>query len=468
MLGVGHGTNTTGDRSVFRQSWSSDEPTSSNASVSSKERKGLWNKLRKQASRMHASQSTQTDIGIQRISSAASAPNSPGVFMRPHPMSADARRASACVGPTTVSAAATYEQVQQAGIERLKLIAAGDNATARTNSLLMQPRRAAPPPPMATTMSESAVRGSLDMRGSTDMRGSADMRRRPGPRMAAIQESNFNETTMRGSVDMYRRPGPATNDMRGSVDMYRRGYSHSVDIPRAVDHTNPNDISAESIRRTLGAYTGKTETKGKPRLRRLMLRPTTAREPTDAGLACIAEDDEPPMPMHVHGVDSMRVHMHSVDVAKRFSENSGSTACSSDTQDSEVLRAGARRQRLSAFGAQSRPKAVFYEDGVIGIPDSRSVRPPSSVHRTGSLLSRQGSVSARHRLSRCASDETLDATADVERLKRSVRLLEARNDMLNELLARDPMDGVPEGVRMHVRTLELENAWMRQQLAQLR
>ncbi|KAJ2254005.1 hypothetical protein GGH98_002469, partial [Coemansia sp. RSA 454] len=222
-----------------------------------------------------------------------------------------------------------------------------------------------------------------------------------------------------------------------------------------------------------------TETKGKPRLRRLMQRPTTAREPTDAGLACIAEDDEPPTPMYVHGVDnvhsvdmhnmhSMRVHnMNSVDVAKRFSENSGSTACS-DTQESEAVRAGMRRQRLSAFGAQARPKAVFYEDGVVGIPDSRSARPPSSVHRTGSLLSRQGSVSAHHRLSRCASDETLDATADVERLRRSVRLLEARNDMLSELLARDPMDGVPEGVRMHVRTLELENAWMRQQLAQLR
>ncbi|KAJ2194950.1 hypothetical protein IW144_003703, partial [Coemansia sp. RSA 522] len=133
MLGVGHTTNTP-DRSVFRQSWSSDEPTSSNASVSSKEHKGLWNKLRKQASRMHASQVTQTDM-TQRVSSAASAPNSPGVFMRSHTMSADARRASACVGPAAASAAATYEQVQQAGIERLKLIAANgtDDAMARAN-----------------------------------------------------------------------------------------------------------------------------------------------------------------------------------------------------------------------------------------------------------------------------------------------------------------------------------------------
>ncbi|KAJ2817996.1 hypothetical protein IWW50_005972 [Coemansia erecta] len=552
MLGVGHSaTSTSGDRSAFRQSWSSDEPTSSNASVSSKERKGLWSKLRKQASRMHASQSVQTELAMPHRGSISSTTSAPGT-MRPHTMTADARRASACVGPTavtaSVSAGTQYEQVKQAGLERLKMIAAmgsADSSEPQANGLAMQPRRAAPPPPpMVATQSESGVRGSADlrrrlaptaneplMRGSVDMyrrpgtahagaseslmRGSVDMYRRPGtaqaganerlargsvdvyrkpaPALAAINESadmhqragptTANEPLMRGSVDMYRRPGPAQTGvnealMRGSVDMHRRaGHSYSVDIPRAADHSNPSDISADSIRRTLGAYTGKTETKGKPRLRRLMLRPPGSREqPADAGLECIAEDDE--QPMHVHGIED--------SAAKRFSENSGSTACSSDTLDVEAQRAGARRQRLSAFGG-SRPKAVFYEDGVVGLPDvHRSpARPASSLHRMeslvsrqGSLVSRQGSLTARQRLSRCASDETLDATAgrarsdnadaragEAERLRRTVRQLEARNDMLGELLARDPLDGVPEGVRVHMRTLELENAWLRRELA---
>ncbi|KAJ1814355.1 hypothetical protein LPJ75_002806, partial [Coemansia sp. RSA 2598] len=47
------------DRSIYRHSWSSDEPSSSsNSVISGKEPKvSLWSKLRKQASRIHSSPS---------------------------------------------------------------------------------------------------------------------------------------------------------------------------------------------------------------------------------------------------------------------------------------------------------------------------------------------------------------------------------------------------------------------------
>ncbi|KAJ2735436.1 hypothetical protein H4R23_002198 [Coemansia sp. Cherry 401B] len=421
MLGVGQ-TGSAKDRSVYRQSWSSDEPTSSNASISSRERKGLWGKLRKQASRMHVSHAGQPDAVPQMphrgsVSSAASAP----LAQRPVTV-ADVRRTSAVVAPSVVTAGAHESLHGEAGLERLKMIAAmgSDAPVSRAASLAMQPRRAAPPPPSRPSQ-QAAMRGSVDMRGSVNMRGSFDT--------------------------------------RGSVDMFRRGaaHSYSMDVARP-DHRNPADISAESIRRTLGAYTGKSDS-AKPRLRRLL--PTRRPPSRDLSLECIAEDDE----VHVHE-PHVREPAHDV---KRFSENSGSTACSSDTLDERPARG---RQRMSV---QARPKAVFYEDGV-GLDAQRGLRPASAQLRT-SALSRQSSTATRARLSKCASDETLDVKArlaeppradEAEQLRRAVRRLEARNELLAELLAADAPNAAPESLRLRLRTVELENTWLRGELARLR
>ncbi|KAJ2849807.1 hypothetical protein IWW36_002360 [Coemansia brasiliensis] len=506
MLGVGHSSSTnnsssTVDRTAYRQSWSSDEPTSSNASVSSRESKGLWSKLRKQASRLHVSHSMQPDyvppmptraprgsVSSTASSAISTMSTATGVHIRPHTMSTESRpqtadpRRTSTVGPaaatTQLTTADAREQLLKGveGWERLKMIAAmdsetslnrGDSGVARTNSMVMQPRRPAPPPPtMAASMSENNVRGS---------------------------------------ADLYRRPGLGS----------KMGASYSMDIPRTPNHNNPEEISAESIRLTLGAYTGKSEAKGRPRLRRLMMLPTnSSRRPQSRdhsqnlaalGLECIAEDDE--QPVHVHSqpshdgantplqrtrdVRSNGTAAHRND-AKRFSENSGSTVSSSDTLDTEMSRTGSfrgPRQRMS-LGVQPRPKAVFYENGIVGIPQaddmamrksSLGMRPASAQIRVDSMLSRQSTLrSARQqhgqsqqRLSKCASDDTINVTAgkaretdnaaEVERLRQTVRLLESRNEMLTELVGQD--QAIPEGVRLHMRTIELENIWLRRELA---
>ncbi|KAJ2787564.1 hypothetical protein H4R21_007098, partial [Coemansia helicoidea] len=111
-----------------------------------------------------------------------------------------------------------------------------------------------------------------------------------------------------------------------------------MDVARpVVDHTNPDDISAESIRLMLGAYTGKTEVPSKPRLRRLLPH-STRRELSSETLllARIAEDDEQPTLLPDSQLSPERRGPapgapRLADASKRFSGNSGSTACSGDT-----------------------------------------------------------------------------------------------------------------------------------------
>ncbi|KAJ1962674.1 hypothetical protein GGI12_002505 [Dipsacomyces acuminosporus] len=57
---------------------------------------------------------------------------------------------------------------------------------------------------------------------------------------------------------------------------------------------------------------------------------------------------------------------------------------------------------------------------------------------------------------------------EIEALKRTVRNLQSHNDMLTELAMRDPLEDIPEDARLHIRTIELENAWLRKELSQLK
>ncbi|KAJ2801943.1 hypothetical protein H4R20_003469 [Coemansia guatemalensis] len=338
-------------------------------------------------------------------------------------------------------------------------------------------------------------------------------------------------------------PRPSMATARGSVDT-----THSMTTPRlSVDtaHNNPDDISAESIRRTLGAYTGKTEERSTPRLRRLL---PTARRPQSrgAGLACIVEDDE-----------------QAADEAKRFSENSGTTVSSGDTLYGDDGRVSVRA---------ARPRAI-YEDGVNRVPSPTrdhpptlagvghggalpldpavyrntffNARPAADRQRIETLLLRRSTASddtlplsssrvrfaeapqpiledpaaeqtepmkpaqpveshaaeplespvhpnsappphnphstppSRHLSASLPSlhaphparlrrpSEPIEAPDELTRLRRAVGLLQSRNAMLSELVVRDPLEAVPEGVRIHIRTLELENAWLRKTLARL-
>ncbi|KAJ2083558.1 hypothetical protein H4R24_000721 [Coemansia sp. RSA 988] len=586
MLGVGpnamtagRGRSMTAERVGVRKSWSSDEPGSSsnsvNNSISSKESKNrLWSRLRKHASRLHVPPMPEPPAMPQRASvGVAQSRVSLGAF-RTSP-AATRRPTSTCtaatVGTTAVSVAApaSREQLIQSvtGLERLKLIAAmgpaaderedssvsggsahsssghipSNRGSGYSSSVNALPQGGAVFPTSGHVSSDGdssypnpgSAPSHVGLAGTLQAAVSA-----PQPTMATPRPSTaaprISTATPRPSM---ATPRPSTATSRGSVDT-----THSTTTPRpSIDtpHNNPDDISAESIRRTLGAYTGKTEDRSTPRLRRLL---PTARRPQSrgTGLACIAEDDE-----------------QAADEAKRFSENSGNTVSSGDTLYGDDGRSSVRA---------ARPQAI-YEDGVNRVPSPTRDHPPTLVgvghggalpldpavyrntffnarpaadrQRIESLLQRRSTASddtlplstsrvrfakapqpiledaaaeptvpeephaaeplkspdhpnsapsshstrstpSRHHLSASLPSlqiphstrlrrpsEPIEAPDELTRLRRAVGLLQSRNAMLSELVVRDPLEAVPEGVRIHIHTLELENAWLRKSLARL-
>ncbi|KAJ2701534.1 hypothetical protein H4218_001366 [Coemansia sp. IMI 209128] len=56
---------------------------------------------------------------------------------------------------------------------------------------------------------------------------------------------------------------------------------------------------------------------------------------------------------------------------------------------------------------------------------------------------------------------------EIDILRRTIRSLQARNDLLSELVELDPLHAISEDTRLHVRTLELENIWLRKELERL-
>ncbi|KAJ2608063.1 hypothetical protein H4S08_004591 [Coemansia sp. RSA 1365] len=545
MLGVGPSSTTserrrmtTADRVGVRKSWCSDEPCSSSNSVSSKESKNrLWSRLRKHASRLHVTPGAEPPAMVQRTSvgvaqgraSLGAFGTSPAVTRRPTSTCTAAAVETAAV---SVAAPASREQLIQSvsGLERLKLIAAmGPVADERQDSTANN-RTAYPSPPHVFSHGGPGISSSGNV---SSQEGST------GTLQAAVSAPQSNMITRRPSTAAARlsmaTPRPSMSTPRPSITTSRSSVdtTHSKAAPRPsveTEHNNPDDISAESIRRTLGAYTGKTEERSTPRLLRLL---PTARRPQSrgAGLACIAEDDEQVM-----------------DEAKRFSENSGTTVSSGDTLYGDDGRSNMRAPR---------PRAI-YEDGVNRVPSPTrdhppvlagvghggalpldpavyrntffNARPAADRHRIESLLVRRSDASddtlslspsrvrfakktqpisenpvveqaepvvspvvepkeathhsnstrpshhlsaslptlnAQHPTHLRRPSEPIEASDELTRLRRAVGLLQSRNAMLSELVVRDPLEAVPEGVRIHIRTLELENAWLRKSLARM-
>ncbi|KAI8321756.1 hypothetical protein GQ54DRAFT_311477 [Martensiomyces pterosporus] len=67
-----------------------------------------------------------------------------------------------------------------------------------------------------------------------------------------------------------------------------------------------------------------------------------------------------------------------------------------------------------------------------------------------------------------AAEEIKRLNMELEALKRTVRSLQSHNDMLTELAMRDPLEDIPEEAKLHIRTIELENTWLRKELSQLK
>ncbi|KAJ2653697.1 hypothetical protein GGH99_007509, partial [Coemansia sp. RSA 1285] len=359
------------DRSAYRQSWSSDAPSSSSNSMgSTKESMSLWSKLRRQASRVHVSQASQpsgssgnrSSIGAYQQGSfpyidkkrASSSPHAAKPVVAGSMVSvqrpvtsqsarqpqqqqqsriegaggamvswaADADDTGANNPPLSGGVSSTRHQSLVPNLERLKTLTALGSDTnvsiiKRAERQQQQIRR----DPAGLAPSSSALPPATKSRSNSYL----------GPSNAP--SSSRIPAMARVSTDVYRFSGTGPS---GGKKTGLPAHSYSMDIPRtnaqrqqpqnqqqnqpnqprqqrqqhqrhqSFDHRNAENITAESIRQTLGEYTGKTsDVKGKPRLRRLMMFPggsskqqTSARNHIielslgGAGLERIAEDEE--------------------------------------------------------------------------------------------------------------------------------------------------------------------------------
>ncbi|KAJ1892846.1 hypothetical protein LPJ81_005478 [Coemansia sp. IMI 209127] len=301
------------ERSTYRQSWSSDEPSSS--SNSAKGSKSLWNKLRKRTSRIHTSQSEQPDrssVGYQQ----GSYP-----YMDMKRAYSGPQTAKPVVAGTSVSVQRPMQSSHQ-GARSSMLWAATDGAkqseaSARHQSLV----------PGLDRLKTLSVLGSETNVSMLKSEENAQVREPAGLEPVTLPSNKPRSNSYIGAVDALKK-APAMS--RVSTDVYRSSgqpgdkrqapaHSYSMDIPRSsiqpsqqrplppVDHKNADNISAESIQRMLGEYTGKSaDVKGKPRLRRLMMFPGGNKQQASAssqdriielslggsGLERIAEDEE--------------------------------------------------------------------------------------------------------------------------------------------------------------------------------
>ncbi|KAJ1943009.1 hypothetical protein FBU59_003033 [Linderina macrospora] len=334
-------TDTTVDRSSVRQSWGSDErflsSTSTHSSSSSghKESRGLWGRLRKKSSVSFGNRTNSSKISSANHStSSVSLSSGTSHVANTTPDSGqETSHSDGALTPVNIGPPATFgEKSDTASLINKHLSLGGPSISARHRSISAQ----------------------------------------------------VDHPAMRANSLVTRRPGTADPALRVSVDAVRKTGgmpSYSMDLPwgnrPSVDTLCDGDISADSIRRTLGAYTGKSESKSKPLFRTLLSRSqkpvvaaaaaasivaATNGNATDAavmGLERISEDEgedsrnslafngnlgpieEPTLRQRTRGYSRPTkytparsipiAHADTVPASKRFSENSGSTVFSSET-----------------------------------------------------------------------------------------------------------------------------------------
>ncbi|KAJ2823922.1 hypothetical protein GGI24_003547, partial [Coemansia furcata] len=394
MLGIDH---TAERKAAFRQSWSSDEPASSSTSISSKESKSLWSKLRKQASRLNTSSPSS------RLGAFSSATPPPPTNLSPTSRPRTAPSSPHAIVPATLS-----------------------SATAT--------------PPMRSTPNIT-----VEPNNRTWSSGIPSPRSQSGKRSpVAAAMSAFDSS--RVSADLFRSTGSTPN--KPPVHSYSMDLPRSTVVPLAHPHANQSASAEANVARP-------DSTRGMPRLRRLMLLPQnnsgSARRPTSrdysldlpaSALERIVEDDEVQHPASAPALvrpraesgamppsrllhpAHMRVQMppampsfNSDSVLqvykhfdrKRFSENSGETTTSTDTlaADSPVEHRPAARTlptrsssvrtpvapalaprplpRLS-FSTAQRPTAIYENDSTM-LPSPTRENPPRLVPMVHSQVS---------------------------------------------------------------------------------
>ncbi|KAJ2887133.1 hypothetical protein H4R27_000163 [Coemansia aciculifera] len=389
MLGIDH--TTTEPKASFRQSWSSDEPTSSSTSVSSKESKSLWSKLRKQASRLNT---TAQSSRLGAFSSATPPPVS-GLSLASRPRTAPSSPRT--IVPSTLSSATPPMQSTP------NITAEPNNRTWSSAIPSPRPQSNRSPVPMSAF---DGSRGSADLfrsTGSTQNKPPVHSYSMDLPRSTVLPLSHAHQSAVpetpvakpdstRGMPRLRRLMLLPQSNSSGNRRPNSRDYS--MDLPASAleriveDDEVPHPASAPALVRP------RAESGAMPPSR--LLQPLHMRVPLP-----------PAMPTSFNSDSMLQVYKH-LD-RKRFSENSGETTTSIDTladspsvEHRPTTRALATRSssvrtpvapplvprplpRLS-FSTAQRPTAIYETESTM-LPSPTRENPPKLVPMVHSQVS---------------------------------------------------------------------------------
>ncbi|KAJ2337756.1 hypothetical protein GGH92_007468, partial [Coemansia sp. RSA 2673] len=304
-------------KAKFRQSWSSDEPASSSNSVSSKESSSLWSKLRRQASRLHVSHARQQSPPPSALSTAAG----PAAHSTTT-LSATAGSVPALRPRTAPSTPQTLDRHTSAPVPIVPSTLLAPSASATMHA-----------PSQADRMRLMAALGHSsnipNMHGSSQTWSAGLASPHAQSRRSPIAHAAFDvapkPSGARSSTEVLRTTGTGDG---------RQRPAYSMDVPRTALNPAPSrqpggpEISADSIRRSLSAYTAPAL--GRPREASIArFSPAghsaechSALPPQALPPLMLTPSPPPPMPVSFNSDSLLQVYRHD---SKRFSENSGST-----------------------------------------------------------------------------------------------------------------------------------------------
>ncbi|KAJ2747732.1 hypothetical protein GGI20_000202 [Coemansia sp. BCRC 34301] len=588
MLGIDHATVTKDAKAAFRQSWSSDEPTSSSTSVSStKEPSSLWSKLRKQASRLHSSSPTATTPAplpaaagfslASRPRTAPSASHSPSIVPKSstqHVTIADSnnpsRTWSGIPSPRLLASRRSPVGAFDAPRASTDVLRSSSSPKPSVHSYSMDLPRSTPAHPLSLASSQQqqqqqqqpdATRGMPRLRRLMLLpQGGAGARQPPSrdhsldlaisaleriveddevshpasaPVLATARPRAESGTALPPSSRMqppsHARMPPAM-PVSFNSDSMLQVYKQRSDRNRFSENSGETVVSSPETHAATRSSSVRTPAapvlvpRPQPRLSLSTAQRPTAIYETDAMLLPSPTRENPPrlVPMvhsQVSSADmlldptvyrntffnarplteqhqleatlisrrpstSHRLSTASKSLYKSASDdtlNNGSSSKRESTSSSSKVRFSDHSDIIPDRPSDDKPPVVSAPAAVLPPPALAQQQKPLFMSlpslNTTSDLSPAASLNRRHRHQhhhhhhrlRRPSEPTPSAAVpepvlEIDVLRRTIRSLQARNDLLGDIVGLDPMTSIPEATKLHIRTLELENIWLRKEL----
>ncbi|KAJ2782780.1 hypothetical protein GGI15_002800 [Coemansia interrupta] len=480
MLDIDTTTTKPADRSINRHSWSSDSPSSSSNSVrSGKDSKGsLWSKLRKQASRMHSSTShhgSAFSTAQQSRSSVSVEPRSTWAMSmdQPRPTTASGGRRNAGMRAGHLGAGSMDNGVRPATAHSMDI----PRRTMFRSSTDIQPAGEGAGRPRFRRMllgaADQGPKPLAPMNFIEQQHPAAGLARiaeddeHPGPvALACLQPPARYYPAVRTDAKRFSENSGSTVSSSDTVgdpsEPLRLRLSINLPTAPAVEEKFVPSPTREHPPELLPLAHGKAAAKDVP-LDPLVYRNTffNARPLTDQQNLELA----------------IRRNTAYRPLSKRASDDTlGTLARSADPLPGS---GGGGGQPSGASVRFAEASEVIHEAGKLtsSMPSlarsSSATKPPSAKPRRPSEPTRPSTwrdaleAAPQGSLAEADAEYNRRMVAEVVALKRTVRTLRLQNDVLAEVARKDCED-VPESVATRMRTLELENRWLRNELSRLR